>query len=88
MCIRDSTRPVPAADKHTNITKSTIPVTLSALNLSFFLEDFFLEDLVLGEDVYKRQTLDELADIKTAVSEAVTNSIIHGYDAVSYTHLL
>lgn len=25
-------------------------------------------------------TLDELADIKTAVSEAVTNSIIHGYN--------
>ena len=25
-------------------------------------------------------TLDELADIKMAVSEAVTNSIIHGYD--------
>ncbi len=25
-------------------------------------------------------TLEELADIKTAVSEAVTNSIIHGYD--------
>ena len=25
-------------------------------------------------------TLDELADIKTAVSEAVTNSIIHGYE--------
>lgn len=25
-------------------------------------------------------TLDELADIKTAVSEAVTNAIIHGYD--------
>ena len=25
-------------------------------------------------------TIDELADIKTAVSEAVTNSIIHGYD--------
>lgn len=25
-------------------------------------------------------TLDELADVKTAVSEAVTNSIIHGYD--------
>ncbi len=24
-------------------------------------------------------TLDELADIKTAVSEAVTNSIVHGY---------
>ena len=25
-------------------------------------------------------TLEELADIKTAVSEAVTNSIIHGYE--------
>ncbi len=25
-------------------------------------------------------TLDEIADIKTAVSEAVTNAIIHGYD--------
>ena len=25
-------------------------------------------------------TLDELADIKTAVSEAVTNAIIHGYE--------
>ena len=25
-------------------------------------------------------SIDELADIKTAVSEAVTNSIIHGYD--------
>ena len=27
-------------------------------------------------------TIDELADIKTAVSEAVTNSIIHGYENV------
>lgn len=26
-------------------------------------------------------TLDELEDVKTAVSEAVTNAIIHGYDA-------
>ena len=25
-------------------------------------------------------TLDEINDVKTAVSEAVTNSIIHGYD--------
>ena len=25
-------------------------------------------------------TIDEMADIKTAVSEAVTNAIIHGYD--------
>lgn len=27
-------------------------------------------------------TLEELADIKTAVSEAVTNAIIHGYDNI------
>ena len=26
------------------------------------------------------QTMDELSDVKTAVSEAVTNAIIHGYD--------
>lgn len=26
-------------------------------------------------------TLEEVADIKTAVSEAITNSIIHGYDS-------
>ena len=26
-------------------------------------------------------TLDELADVKTAVSEAVTNAIIHGYES-------
>ena len=25
-------------------------------------------------------TLDEISDLKTAVSEAVTNSIVHGYD--------
>lgn len=27
-------------------------------------------------------TLEELADVKTAVSEAVTNSVIHGYNGV------
>lgn len=28
-------------------------------------------------------TLEEMADVKTAVSEAVTNSIVHGYEAKS-----
>ena len=39
-------------------------------------------------------TIEELAECKTIVSEAVSNAIIHGYDgaygmvtAVSYTHL-
>lgn len=27
-------------------------------------------------------TLEEIADVKTAVSEAVTNAIIHGYDGI------
>ncbi|MGN0383455.1 MAG: anti-sigma F factor [Eubacterium sp.] len=33
-------------------------------------------------------TLEELADIKTAVSEAVTNAIIHGYDGMDGTVLM
>lgn len=28
-------------------------------------------------------TLEEISDIKTAVSEAVTNAIIHGYDGIT-----
>ena len=33
-------------------------------------------------------TLEEMADIKTAVSEAVTNSIVHGYtDASGYVYM-
>ena len=30
-------------------------------------------------------TLEELADIKTAVSEAVTNAIIHGYETALHS---
>ena len=30
-------------------------------------------------------TVDELTDIKTAVSEAVTNAIVHGYRCLLYT---
>ncbi|NMA95692.1 MAG: anti-sigma F factor [Clostridiales bacterium] len=34
-------------------------------------------------------TLEEIADIKTAVSEAVTNSIIHGYeDTIGYIEIM
>ena len=31
-------------------------------------------------------TIEEIADVKTAVSEAVTNSIIHGYENDKYFH--
>ena len=33
-------------------------------------------------------TLEEIADIKTAVSEAVTNAIIHGYEGEVHTVIL
>ena len=33
-------------------------------------------------------TLEEIADIKTAVSEAVTNAIIHGYEGQVHTVIL
>lgn len=33
-------------------------------------------------------TLDEISDIKTAVSEAVTNAIIHGYGEESEEHVV
>ena len=35
---------------------------------------------ISGFILYLDPTINDMADIKTAVSEAVTNSIIHGYD--------
>lgn len=35
---------------------------------------------ISGFIMYLDPTINDMADIKTAVSEAVTNSIIHGYD--------
>lgn len=35
---------------------------------------------VAGFLLYKNPSINDIEDIKTAVSEAVTNSIIHGYD--------
>ena len=32
-------------------------------------------------------TLEEMADVKTAVSEAVTNAIIHGYEEIGRAHV-
>ena len=40
----------------------------------------FARVAVAGFLTYLDPTLEELEDIKTAVSEAVTNAIIHGYD--------
>lgn len=38
---------------------------------------------VAGFLLYKNPSINDIEDIKTAVSEAVTNSIIHGYDGDS-----
>ena len=40
----------------------------------------FARIAVAGFLTYLNPTIEELEDIKTAVSEAVTNAIIHGYD--------
>ena len=40
----------------------------------------FARMAISGFILYLDPTINDMADIKTAVSEAVTNSIIHGYD--------
>ena len=40
----------------------------------------FARMAISGFIMYLDPTINDMADIKTAVSEAVTNSIIHGYD--------
>ncbi len=46
------------------------------------LNESFARVAVAAFVAHLNPTLEELADIKTAVSEAVTNAIIHGYDNV------
>ena len=41
----------------------------------------FARMVVMGFMTDMNPTIDELQDVKTAVSEAVTNAIIHGYDS-------
>ena len=40
----------------------------------------FARMVVMGFMMDMNPTMDELQDVKTAVSEAVTNAIIHGYE--------
>lgn len=48
--------------------------------LSKSQNESFARSVVAAFIVQLDPTLDELADVKTAVSEAVTNAIIHGYE--------
>ena len=44
------------------------------------INEGFARMVAMGFLMDMNPTVDELADVKTAVSEAVTNAIIHGYD--------
>lgn len=48
----------------------------------------FARNAVAGFAVECEPTLSELSDIKTAVSEAVTNAVVHAYDAESEENLI
>ena len=43
------------------------------------INESFARSLVAAFCVQANPTLDEITDIKTAVSEAVTNSVVHAY---------
>lgn len=45
------------------------------------INEAFARSLVAAFCVQANPTLDEITDIKTAVSEAVTNSVVHAYPA-------
>lgn len=47
---------------------------------SYSINEGFARTAVAAFLAELNPTLDELSDVKTAVSEAVTNSIIHGYE--------
>jgi len=44
------------------------------------VNEAFARSVVAAFAVQLDPTLDEISDIKTAVSEAVTNSVVHGYE--------
>lgn len=47
--------------------------------LSYSINESFARSAVAGFCVQLNPTLDEISDIKTAVSEAVTNCVVHAY---------
>ena len=69
----------------------SMPTVLNAANekaVALFLDrkiqflDIYdiIEDTMNAHKVIENPTLEEVSDVKTAVSEAVTNAIIHGYE--------
>lgn len=55
---------------------------INEMNINFFSRSYnegFARTVIASFVSQLDPTIDELSDIKTAVSEAVTNSIVHGY---------
>ena len=48
----------------------------------------FARNVIAGFAVDCSPTLSEIGDIKTAVSEAVTNAVVHAYDGENPDHLI
>ena len=59
--------------------KNSMTVTFSSLPVNEAFARMAVSAFLMPLD----PTVSEITDIKTAVSEAVTNSIIHGYDGLS-----
>ena len=59
--------------------KNSMTVTFSSLPVNEAFARMAVSAFIMSLD----PTVSEITDIKTAVSEAVTNSIIHGYDGLS-----
>ncbi|MBP3677114.1 MAG: anti-sigma F factor [Agathobacter sp.] len=61
----------------TEVNHATVSFDACSMN------EGFARMVVMGFMMDMNPTMDELQDVKTAVSEAVTNAIIHGYGAES-----
>ena len=59
--------------------KNSMTVTFSSLPVNEAFARMAVSAFIMPLD----PTVSEITDIKTAVSEAVTNSIVHGYDGLS-----
>lgn len=66
-----------STDSHT-ILKNEMRLTFDAISVN----EAFARIAVAAFVAPLNPTMEEISDIKTAVSEAVTNAIIHGYDEV------
>ena len=49
--------------------------------------EYFARVTVAAFSAKMDPTMEELSDIKTAVSEAVTNAVVHGYDGKAFIHI-